>query len=135
MVRGMDPRIRSTPKNHGSATLKNTVNSKPESRDGHGAAHVEVLVEPESEMSLAGAHHQARGPASHNIVVLPRPAIHLTTKNIFIFIFMLKFSSSQSPKWPWLEPTTRLEVPPRTISCSPPSSHTSAHKKLVFVKF
>ncbi len=57
--------------------------SKPEGRDGHGAANVEVFIEPEAEMALAGAHHEARGPASHNIVVLPRPAIHLRTKNIF----------------------------------------------------
>ncbi len=74
----------STPKCHGPATLKNTVNSRPEGRDGHGSAHVEVFIKPEAEMSLAGAHHQARGPASHNIVVLPRPAVHLTIKKIFI---------------------------------------------------
>ncbi len=65
------------------ATLKNTVNSKPESGNGHGAAHVEVFVQPEAEMSLAGAHHEARGPASHNIVVLTRPTIHLRRKNLF----------------------------------------------------
>jgi hypothetical protein len=69
-------------------TEKYSKNSKPEGRDGHGSAHVEVFIEPESEMSLAGAHHQARGPASHNIVVLPRPAVYLTTKNIFIFFIM-----------------------------------------------
>jgi hypothetical protein len=47
-----------TPKCHISATLKNTVNSTPEGGDGHGAAHVEVFIEPEAEMSLAGAHHE-----------------------------------------------------------------------------
>jgi hypothetical protein len=90
LVRGKVPGSGSTPKCHG---LKNTVNSRPEGRDGHGAAHVEVFIQPEAKMALAGAHHEARGPPSHNIVVLTRPPVHLPTK---IFLFHFNYGRSNS---------------------------------------